>query len=146
MDKSTVAGRNLRTDQLMTDRVLQAQNASFRGRGGISEENRDVGFRPAFLDTRTDTIYVSRFADGRPAPIHLLDGLPDELVVERTVSGRVSAVRAEVISGFVRGGRFYTREEAGRHVAAIGWRGDNVGRQEENTDRQGQESGAISCA
>lgn len=117
MDNSTVLGRKPRTDQLMTDRVLQAETASHRGRGGISEENRAVGFRPAFLDTRTDAIYVSRFADGRPAPIHLLDGLPDELVVERTASGRVSAVRAEVISGFVLGGRFYTREEAGRNVA-----------------------------
>ena len=117
MDQSTVVGRNPRTDQLMTRCVLQAQTAAHRGRGGISEENRSAGFRPAFLDTRTDTIHLSRFADGRPAPIHLLDGLPDELVVERTASGRVSAVRAEVISGFVRGGRFFTREEAGRHVA-----------------------------
>ena len=115
MYKPTVVEHHPRTDRL-TNRVLQAENAWHRGRGGISEENHDVGFRPAFLDTRTEAIYISRFADGRPAPLHLLDGLPDELVVERTASGRVSAVRPEVISGFVRGGRFYTREEAGRTV------------------------------
>jgi hypothetical protein len=73
-----------------------------------------MGFRPAFLDVATLTIYPSRFADGRAAPIHLLDGLPDEVVTDRLASGRVVAAKASVISGFERGGFFYTREAAAR--------------------------------
>ena len=43
--------------------------------------------------------------------MHLLDGLPDEWVVNRDTGGRPSAVRPSVIAGFVRNGLFYTREE-----------------------------------
>jgi hypothetical protein len=103
----------------MTDRVLQAETEASRGSGAISAENRSLGFRPAFLDTCTGAIYVSRYADGRPAPFHVLDGLPDELVVERSASGRVSAVKACIVSGFVFDGRFYTREEAARRAAGL---------------------------
>jgi hypothetical protein len=55
---------------------------------------------------------LSRFADGRPAPMHLLEGLPDLWVVERDTQGRVSALKDTVIAGFIRGGLFYTREQA----------------------------------
>jgi hypothetical protein len=44
--------------------------------------------------------------------MHLLDGLPDEWVVERDAAGRVRAIKDSVIAGFVRDGRFYTREQA----------------------------------
>jgi len=54
----------------------------------------------------------SRFADGQPAPMHLLDGLPDLWVVKRDAQGRVSALEDTVIAGFIRGGHFYTREQA----------------------------------
>jgi len=98
---------------------LQDQNRRFVGTGARSEENRGAGFRPAFMDADTFTIYESRFADGRPAPVHLLDGLPDELVVERTSSGRVAAVKASVVAGFVRATRFYSREEAARTISML---------------------------
>jgi hypothetical protein len=106
-----------RPNRRMTQLALQAENASFRGTGGISEENRCLGFQPAFFDSRSGTIHPSRFADGRPAPIHVLDGLPDELVVERSALGRVSAVESCVIAGFVLDGRFYTREAAAKRAA-----------------------------
>lgn len=102
----------------MTASVLWQENAVFRGRGGVSEENRGHGFLPAFLDADTGVIYASCFADGQPAPFHLLDGLPDEVVLTRHPTGRVAAVKASVRSGFVRGGRFYTREEAANDVMA----------------------------
>ena len=117
--------RSIRADlpgRLMTNWVLQAETEAFRGSGAISADNSSLGFRPAFLDTRTEAIYVSRYADGRPAPFHLLDGLPDELVVERSASGRVSAVKACIISGFVCDGRFYTRDKAARRAAELTWR------------------------
>jgi len=101
----------------MTVEVLKAENMTFQGSGGISSENRSIGFRPAFLDTQTRGVFVSRFADGRPAPCHILDGLPDEVVVSRTPSGRVAAVKTSIVSGFLLRGRFYTREEAAKKLS-----------------------------
>jgi len=106
--------------RLIAHQLLQEENARHVGTGGRSEENAGLGFRPAFFDFATQTIYPSRFADGRAAPCHLLDGLPDEVVVDRTASGRVVSIKATMISGFVRNGYFYTRSAAAR--AANEWR------------------------
>lgn len=46
------------------------------------------------------------------APMHLLDGLPRELIRQRSASGRPIAVSRRLISGFERDGRFYTRAQA----------------------------------
>lgn len=97
--------------------ALQGENRRFRNTGGRSEENRPLGFRPAFKDVATGSVYESRFADGRPAPFHLLDGLPDSVVLQREPGGRVGKVKDSVVSGFVLAGRFYTRDEAAREVA-----------------------------
>jgi len=78
----------------------------------VSENNRSQGFQPAFIDRDTETVHLSHFPDGRPAPCHLLDGLPAELVLGRNRQGRVTRVKSSVVSGFVRDGRFYTRDEA----------------------------------
>lgn len=103
-------------EHAMTTEALKTENQIFWGTGGRSEENRSVGFRPAFMDTQSNRVYPSRFADGRPAPFHLLDGLPDEVVMARDVSGRVAAIKSSVVSGFLRMGRFFTREEAAAAV------------------------------
>lgn len=100
-------------DGLMTIRILRKEQVDFKGTGGLSQENRSSGFVPAFSDARTGATYLSRFADGRLAPFHLLDGLPPALIARRTVSGRVLAAKDSVISGFFRDGQFYTRTEAG---------------------------------
>lgn len=94
--------------------VLRQENVHFQGRGGRSEENRSAGFRPAFLDAETLTIHESRFGDGHPAPIHVLDGLPEALILTRSPTGRVIAVKGTVVAGFVRDGRFYSRADAAR--------------------------------
>jgi hypothetical protein len=104
-------------EAVLNNAVLERENQTYRGSGGRSEENRGLGFLPAFMDAVTRMIYRSCFADGRPAPFHLLDGLPDEVVVERAPTGRVAAIRGSVVAGFVREGRFYTREEAGRYLS-----------------------------
>lgn len=100
----------------MTEQLLERENVAFLGSGGISQENCNFGFRPAFLDTRTEVVYPSCFADGTPAPFHLLDGLPDEIIVSRNAVGGVISVKDSVISGFVLAGRFYSRAEAARKV------------------------------
>jgi hypothetical protein len=103
----------------LTNQVLIHENAIFAGTGGVSPENRSLGFRPAFMDMETRTVYPSRFADGRPVPCHLLDGLPDEVIVARTSSGRVMTLKPSVVSGFVSQDCFYTRDEAARRVAEL---------------------------
>jgi len=105
--------------QAITEDVLRKENQLYRGRGGVSAENRSLGFHPAFLDAGTGKIYLSCYANGERAPFHLLDGLPDEVVVSRHPTGRVAAVKRSVTSGFERDGRFYTREQAARHVAEL---------------------------
>ena len=97
------------------DRVLlHKENAAT---GGIGHRGASLGFRPAFLDPSTFAIHLSRFADGGLAPVHLLDGLPDEVVVDRIASGRAVAAKASLIAGFERNGFFYTRESAARACA-----------------------------
>jgi hypothetical protein len=96
----------------MTELKLQQENACYRGTGGVSRHSRGEGFRPAFMDAGTRAVYPSRFADGRMAPFHTLEGLPEELVLGRNAGGRVAVVKPSVISGFVRAGLFYTRDEA----------------------------------
>jgi hypothetical protein len=111
------AGRPAR---LLSLARLRTQNRRYRGSGGVSAENCSAGFRPAFLDSRTGLVYLSQLPDGSPAPVHLLDGLPPELVVQRTAAGRVTAVRDSVVAGFVRDGRFLTRDEAMAELAERG--------------------------
>ena len=101
----------------MTDSRLALENARYAGTGGVSRENRRHGFRPAFMDLETAAVYLARFADGRPAAFHLIDGLPDELVVSRDPAGRVAEIRPSVISGFEQDGRFYTRDEAAQALS-----------------------------
>lgn len=96
----------------LTQHLLERETETFRGSGGISQENRCLGFRPAFLDTQTCAVYPSCFANGSPAPFHLIDALPDDAVAQRDASGRATLLKTCVVSGFVRDGRFYTREEA----------------------------------
>ena len=94
---------------------LGAENRTFRGTGGLSRENRCHGFLPAFKDTDTGIVYLSRFASGRLAPVHLLEGLPQDVILRRTEDGRVKAVKNSMMAGFCLRGEFFTREQ----VAAV---------------------------
>jgi hypothetical protein len=97
-------------------RALEA--ADYRGTGGESENDRSLSFQPAFIDSETCTVYVSRFPDGRLAPCHLLDGLPAELVLARDEQGHVTRTKASVVPGFVHDGHFHTRDEAAAMLAS----------------------------
>lgn len=100
----------------MDEPRLQQENRDFAGTGGRSQANRGLGFRPAFLDCSTMAIHLSRFADGSLAPLHVLDGLPDDVVIDRLPSGRVAQAKSTLVAGFERGGYFYTRSAAARAV------------------------------
>ena len=84
-------------------------------RGNVDDPR--LGFHPAFLDTATFAIHLSRYADGRPAPYYVLDGLPSDLVVARSMFGRAVAAKATLVLGFERNGFFYTRSAAARAAA-----------------------------
>ncbi len=101
---------------VMNQQRLAEENTLHEGTGGRSQENSGLGFRPAFFDYASQRLYLSRFADGRLAPIHLLDGLPEEAIVDRAPSGRVIAARASIVAGFERNGYFYTRKAAAKAV------------------------------
>jgi hypothetical protein len=105
--------------QRITANTLAAQNIQYRGTGGVSAGNRCLGFVPAFKDTETGVAYRSCFADGQPAPFHMYEGLPQELLEGggRASSKSTSNVKCSVIAGFLLDGCFFTREEAAQAVA-----------------------------
>ena len=103
----------------MNQSILEQETTAYQGSGGVSADNRPFGFRPAFRSTETGRVYPSRFADGRPAPIHVIDGLPDELIVARSEAGKVTSVKHSVQSGFTLNGRFYDRDEAAGYLRAL---------------------------
>ena len=96
----------------LSAQYLQMEAATQRGTGGVSLENGKFGFQPAFQDAVTGQIHLSTFSDGRPAPFHLLDGLPEHLVLAHDRYGRASRVMGNIVAGFVRDGIFYTRAQA----------------------------------
>ena len=104
-------GSQVKKMHLCNDKLAK-ENQAFGGTGGVSEKNQALGFTPAFRDTDTGEIYRSNNKDGSPAAIHLLDGLPEEVIVARDLQGNIMAVKSSVIPGFLKDGIFYTREQA----------------------------------
>ncbi|MCB1772137.1 MAG: hypothetical protein KDI88_00855 [Gammaproteobacteria bacterium] len=102
----------------MDRRALRRQNRVYAGTGGVSQANRQAHFVPAFFNSATGTAVVSRFANGTPAPVHLLEGLPDTWVSRRGQAGQVVKTCDGVVAGFLLGEQFYTRDQAAAHCAA----------------------------
>ena len=98
---------------------LEQENLQYADTGGVSENNRSLGFVPAFLDTDSGYVYRSRFPDGRPAPVHMLSGLPRKLMKSGNDSSQEYAVKDSVISGFLLEETFYTREAAAIALKSI---------------------------
>ena len=114
----SVRAREHGQQRALTPGLLRRHSRAFRGAGAGSEKTGSLGFAPAFLDTKTGTVHLARFADGRPAPCHMLDGLPAELIVTRWPSGGVAAVSESVVAGFLYHGRFLTRQQAAKALQA----------------------------
>ncbi|MEA1049119.1 hypothetical protein U5801_04745 [Lamprobacter modestohalophilus] len=109
--------RSKRMQGALTEMTLRHENALYAKTRGISQSNRSCGWRPGYLNRTTGEFELSRFSDGRPAPIHVLDGLPESWVQGRDAEGHVVAAEPEIISGFIRDGRFFTREQTARAAA-----------------------------
>jgi len=106
--------------QTLSAETLVQENIQYLGTGGVSANNRECGFIPAFLDTDSGTVYRSRFADGKPAPIHVLAGLPKNLIETLGKSATCLSIKGTVIPGFMHAEAFYTREEARQATASTG--------------------------
>ena len=104
--------------RLLTEESLKRESLEFSGTAGVSDENRGNGFRPAFQDTETGRVEISRFPDGQSAPMHLIDGLPESWIVARDAASKPTAIKHTVIAGFVRDNCFYTRSQAAEMVHA----------------------------
>jgi hypothetical protein len=102
---------------VLTQLVLRDENQLFELTRGISQNNDRLGFVPGYRNSATGEQARSRYADGSPAPVHVLDGLPETWVAERDCDGHVVRTCPGLVSGFIRDGRFYTREEAIRASA-----------------------------
>lgn len=100
---------------------LVEENRQYAGSGGVSANNAGAEFIPAFKDSLTGRTERSRFRDGRPAPFHLIDGLPDDWLAVQEDSGSAFGVKETIVCGFLRLGRFYTRKEAADFMASIGF-------------------------
>ncbi len=106
-----------RREGVLTELTLRNENLLYARTRGVSRNNRSVGYVPAYLNSATGESAESRFADGTPAPIHLLDGLPDTWIQERDADGHVVCTCPGIVAGFLRNGCFFTREEAARAAA-----------------------------
>ena len=96
--------------------VLMRENRAYRGSAGVSEGCREACFRPAFRDQETGMVYLSRYQNGHAAVFHTLEGLPDEVIAARYTNGKVAYAKNTLISGFLKAGTFYTRQEAADQV------------------------------
>lgn len=110
--KDALADQKKKTRGILSRQILRCENQAYAGTSGISENNYEIGFKPGYCDTQTGETIISRFADGRPCPVHTLDGLPIAWVAGRDSSGRVLTARKGIIAGFLLDGCFYTRAQA----------------------------------
>lgn len=109
--------RSRRRQGVLTELSLRDENVLFEHTRGVSRNNGQLGFVPGFRLGATGELARSRYADGSPAQVHVLDGLPEDWIVGRDAAGHVTSTRPGLVSGFIRDGCFYTREELARAAA-----------------------------
>lgn len=96
---------------LLSQTQVNQQYYNYRQSGSTIFSDAAFGFMPAFMDIITEEIHLSTYDDGKPAVLHVLDGLPVSWIDVWGEDGRADSVRTGVIAGFMRGGHFYTIDE-----------------------------------
>lgn len=76
------------------------------------------GFTPAFLNAESGDIAFAKFANGFPAPVHIVEGLPENWFKQPNKKSGKEDLKQEIVSGFIREGHFFTREEATQQLAS----------------------------
>lgn len=92
--------------------AVRTESDAYIGTCGESATARQHKFLPAFRNERDGRVELARLSNGRPAPMHLISALPQEWAVRCDERGNVLELIEEVVAGFFRDDRFYTREEA----------------------------------
>ena len=92
--------------------AVRSASQAFRGTCGESLEAVRHRFLPAFIDLKDGRVELARLADGQPAPMHLICHLPLEWAVQCDAQGHVIELKDSIEAGFVRDGRYFSREEA----------------------------------
>ena len=92
--------------------AVKAASQPYLGTCGESIEATRCQFLPAFIDREDGRVELARMANGEPAPMHLICHLPVEWALQRDARGRVIELKETIEAGFVRKGRYFTREEA----------------------------------
>ncbi len=95
----------------MNNRTLKLENIVYNGTTGVSQNNRSLGFTPAFLDKKTGVIEIARLKNGQPSPMHIINWLPKSWAESLASDGCVLRLKPGIIAGFVRDGFFYTRAQ-----------------------------------
>ena len=96
----------------MDTQQLQEENLQFADTNGVSANNHDKGFIPAFKDPATGRIEPARSRQGDVATMHLICGLPREWAAETDENGSVTCLKPGIIAGFIKDGQFFTRDQA----------------------------------
>ena len=66
------------------------------------------GFMPAFMQMSTRETHLASYCDGKPAVVHVLDGVPHYWVEVWGRDGRALSLKAGIVAGYMRAGHFYT--------------------------------------
>ena len=102
---------NIDMNRPLTSTALAEENRRCAHRRAVSANGASMRFLPAFRDTVSGETHLSLLPNGSVSPLHLLDGLPEHWILARDYRQRITAVRSSIIIGFVRNGKFYTREQ-----------------------------------
>ena len=96
--------------------AVTAESHRFHGTCGESVVACRHEFVPAFRDNADGRVELARLPNGKPAPMHLIAGLPRAWATRCDEGGNVLELIDSVVAGFVKNDRFYTREEAAQEI------------------------------
>jgi hypothetical protein len=86
----------------VTSSSFKVESNRYRRTYVATQNNWCHGFQSAFIDRETNRVYLLRFADGRLAPFHLLDGLPSDLVMARNGQRHVPGASPDAVLQAIR--------------------------------------------
>lgn len=88
-------------------------------KNNLSHSTREVNsnscqfyFIPAFYDALSHTVFLSCYKSGQLAPIHVLEGIPDNIIKNRTLTNNRGESKNSLIIGFIFKNKFLTRKQA----------------------------------
>jgi len=115
-ERVTLPGGLILTRSGLSYSSLKNENHQYSGTGGVSQNNAQFGFIPAFRNEKTGQVVLSKTTDGKISPIHLLEGIPNTWFSNKNSTDNTLVLVNDITSGFVRQGIFYTRKDAANAV------------------------------